>query len=50
MTIYTKIYDLALNLHQSIKKKIMLKQFFILCSGADKNILENSSEGEQTKM
>ena len=49
MTIYTKIYDLALNLHQSIKKKIMLKQFFILCSGADKNILENSSEGEQTK-
>ena len=27
----------------------MLKQFFILCSGADKNILENSSEGEQTK-
>ena len=49
MTIYTKIYDLALNLHKSIKKKIMLKQFFILCSGADKNILENSSEGEQTK-
>ena len=40
---------MALNLHQSIKKKIMLKQFFILCSGADKNILENSSEGEQTK-
>ena len=27
----------------------MLKHFFILCSGADKNILENSSEGEQTK-
>jgi hypothetical protein len=27
----------------------MLKQFFILCSGADKNILENCSEGEQTK-
>ncbi|RDI50353.1 DUF4407 domain-containing protein [Flavobacterium glaciei] len=27
----------------------MLKQFFILCSGADKNLLEGSSEGEQTK-
>jgi hypothetical protein len=27
----------------------MLKQFFILCSGADKDILENCSEGEQTK-
>ncbi len=27
----------------------MLKSFFILCSGADKNILENCSEGEQTK-
>ena len=27
----------------------MLKQFFILCSGADKNILEGCSEGEQTK-
>jgi Domain of unknown function (DUF4407) len=27
----------------------MLKQFFILCSGADKNLLENCSEGEQTK-
>jgi hypothetical protein len=27
----------------------MLKQFFILCSGADKVILENCSEGEQTK-
>jgi len=30
-------------------KIIMLKQFFILCSGADKNLLESCSEGEQTK-
>jgi hypothetical protein len=28
---------------------IMLKQFFIVCSGADKNLLEGCSEGEQTK-
>ena len=35
---------------QSIKKQsIMLKHFFILCSGADKDILEGCSEGEQTK-
>ena len=27
----------------------MLKQFFILCSGADRNLLDNCSEGEQTK-
>ncbi len=27
----------------------MLKQFFILCSGADRDILEGCSEGEQTK-
>ena len=27
----------------------MLKHFFIVCSGADKNILEGCSEGEQTK-
>lgn len=27
----------------------MLKQFFILCSGADKNLLEGCSEGEKTK-
>jgi len=30
-------------------KSIMLKQFFIVCSGADTNILEGCSEGEQTK-
>lgn len=28
---------------------IMLKKFFIVCSGADKNLLEGCSEGEQTK-
>ncbi len=34
----------------SIKNQsIMLKQFFILCSGADKPLLEGCSEGEQTK-
>lgn len=27
----------------------MLKQFFILCSGADKDLLEDCSAGEQTK-
>ncbi|HSN47469.1 MAG TPA: DUF4407 domain-containing protein, partial [Flavobacterium sp.] len=27
----------------------MLKNFFILCSGADKSLLEGCSEGEQTK-
>jgi hypothetical protein len=27
----------------------MLKSFFILCSGADKNLLQDCSEGEQTK-
>ena len=27
----------------------MLKQFFILCSGADKSLLDGCSEGEQTK-
>ncbi len=27
----------------------MLQKFFINCSGADKNILEKCSEGEQTK-
>ncbi|MBS7229764.1 DUF4407 domain-containing protein [Flavobacterium psychroterrae] len=27
----------------------MLKQFFILCSGADRDLLEGCSEGEQTK-
>jgi Domain of unknown function (DUF4407) len=30
-------------------KVIMLKQFFIGCSGADKSLLEGCSEGEQTK-
>jgi hypothetical protein len=49
-TIYTNIDFLALNLqHQSKIKSIMLKQFFILCSGADKDLLEGCSDGEQTK-
>lgn len=34
--------------HQS-KQSVMLKQFFILCSGADKDILDDCSQGEQTK-
>ena len=35
---------------QSIKKRlIMLKQFFILCSGADTDILNDCSIGEQNK-
>ncbi len=33
----------------SIKKSIMLKHFFILCSGADRELLSSCSEGEQTK-
>lgn len=43
--------NLALNLpYQSqSKSSIMLKQFFILCSGADRDLLEGCSEGEQTK-
>ena len=35
--------------NQSINQSIMLKQFFILCSGADKQLLEGCSDGEQTK-
>lgn len=58
---YNIIEILALNLQSSISQKklaehsnqsnksIMLKQFFIVCSGADTNILEGCSEGEQTK-
>jgi hypothetical protein len=33
----------------SKSKSIMLKQFFLLCSGSDKSQLEGCSEGEQTK-
>lgn len=44
---------MTLNLYPSklsIKNQsIMLKHFFILCSGADKPLLEGCSEGEQTK-
>lgn len=31
------------------KSIIMLQSFFIMCSGADKNLLKGCSEGEQTK-
>ena len=41
-----KIIDTIINQKKTIT---MLKQFFILCSGADKNLLEGCSEGEQTK-
>ncbi len=42
---------MALNLpyHLNQKSSIMLKQFFILCSGVDRDILKDCSEGEQTK-
>lgn len=45
------IEKLALNLpyHHNQKSSIMLKQFFILCSGVDRDILNDCSEGEQTK-
>ncbi|CAM3507598.1 hypothetical protein FSS13T_09720 [Flavobacterium saliperosum S13] len=33
----------------SIKKIIMLKRFFILCSGADKDLIYSCSNGEQNK-
>ena len=47
----TVIKNLALNLpyHHYQKSSIMLKQFFILCSGVDRDILKDCSEGEQTK-
>jgi len=50
-TICMRIKILALNLpYQSqSKSSIMLKQFFILCSGADRDLLDGCSEGEQTK-
>lgn len=37
------------NYHHQSKSILMLKQFFLLCSGADKNLLDSCSEGEQTK-
>jgi len=37
------------NKPSSIKKHIMLKHFFIFCSGADTDILDQCSPGEQTK-
>ncbi len=35
--------------HQSNQIKIMFKQFFILCSGADRNLIDTCSNGEQNK-
>jgi len=47
----TVFENLALNLpyHLNQKSSIMLKQFFILCSGVDRDLLKDCSEGEQTK-
>ena len=38
-----------MSVYRCYKSIIMLKSFFILCSGADKNLLQDCSEGEQTK-
>jgi len=35
--------------HRKFKNRIMLKNFFILCSGADKNLIASCSNGEQNK-
>lgn len=35
--------------HQSKNQIIMLKRFFIICSGADKNLIYSCSNGEQNK-
>jgi hypothetical protein len=35
--------------HRKFKNRIMLKKFFILCSGADKNLIASCSNGEQNK-
>jgi hypothetical protein len=35
--------------HRKFKNHIMLKKFFILCSGADKNLIASCSNGEQNK-
>lgn len=48
VTFSVKCIPISINLIQS-KSIVMLKQFFLLCSGADKNLLEGCSEGEQTK-
>lgn len=42
-------YNYRSKINQSINQSIMLKKFFILCSGADKQLLEGCSDGEQTK-
>src|SRR5690606_2039602 len=50
-TNYNNLNFLALNLYQSSSKSsiIMLKNFFLLCSGSDKQIIESCSNGEQNK-
>ena len=35
--------------YRKFKNRIMLKNFFILCSGADKNLIASCSNGEQNK-
>ncbi len=48
-TTYNKIFKNPLSLYQSSIKSIMLKRFFIICSGADKNLIYTCSDGEQNK-
>lgn len=43
------IFGLTFAFINQSNQSIMLKHFFIVCSGADKDILEGCSEGEQTK-
>jgi hypothetical protein len=47
-TIKTKTRYICTNHHQSKTSK-MLKQFFITCSGADRDIIYSCSNGEQNK-
>lgn len=37
------------NFPSTTKLHLMLKKFFIICSGADKNLLNNCADGEQNK-
>ena len=45
----TYLLKLRSNRYHQSKYLIMLKQFFIICSGSDTNILKNCSSGEQNK-
>lgn len=45
----TYLSHLRSNRYHQSKKLIMLKQFFIICSGSDTKILKNCSAGEQNK-